>query len=72
MDKQQLVFSATTGITIAAVGALLAVSGVFDWSLFWVGGAIATLTLVTFAREQPATEAHLVPVRIASINDNHA
>jgi len=72
MDRQQFVFSAITGISIAAAGAMLAVAGTFDWSLFWVGGGITALTFATFAVEQTSGKRQVQPIRIRSNNDNTA
>lgn len=64
MEKQQLMFSATCGVAVAGAGAALAISGMFDWSLFWVGGAITAVTFATRIGERVAARSAPLPARV--------
>lgn len=66
MSKQSFFFSAATGIAVASSGAALAIPGVFDWSLFWVGSAIFALTLASSVLDHESGESDRVASRISA------
>ena len=64
MTRAQFIFSLGSGSALLVAGAALAVSGVGDWGLFWVGGLISGVALSGCAKQArvPAP----LPIRLAS------
>ena len=63
MTRAQFIFSLGSGSALLVAGAALAVSGVGDWGLFWVGGLISGVALSGFSKQArvPAP----LPIRLA-------
>lgn len=62
MIKEHFYFGSIVGVSLAVLGSVLALSGVFDWSLFWVGCAIGGLTCATAIGSSPQRQLVLMPV----------
>ena len=69
MNRSQFIFSMTCAAVLMLAGYQLATTAVASWGLFWVGSAVAAVSLSTLARERIARlgqQPGLVPVRMDS------
>ena len=64
MTRAQFIFSLGSGSALLVAGAALAVSGVGDWGLFWVGGLISGVATHTLEiiETLPDVDVILVPI----------
>ena len=61
MQRQQILFGTVTSLILIALGALLSISGLANWSLALVGTGTLALSVASWVYQAREQQAQLVP-----------